>query len=411
LTEIENPYFQEKWRFPWPIMDVMIGGKSSIDLGHLYLRDWEQATRFVICYGFNPDVPKDARFIHAVIVEAVHFIQHYLVPAELRGSVSMPDEVRNCQDVRRLLLYASDLDPENRRLQVWSCSVLRVMHTIAHIEGVTRLAEHKQAFKQIYESFNRYIQYSESGTVFFGEGQHVVELEKVEWKRQKSRESVILKLLHKPANVAETIYDIIGLRIVTKRLCDVLVVVKYLRQMYLVSFPNCNPTRARNSLLDVDRFRDNLESILQMVETGRLRSADIDHAIDKLTTPLHDGSTAMSPNNPHTSLNYRAIQLTCRQMVKTRGMHQDWIDKFRATTAKEANPDLCTKTLTRVCDLLEQWSHESLHSHSAFFPFEVQIMDKDSYHLNLSGDASHDRYKWSQIRLARRRVLSEVLKL
>jgi uncharacterized protein (TIGR04562 family) len=402
--------WKDKWRFPWPIMEVLIAGKSSIDLGHLYQASWEEATNFVRCYGYDPEDAVDAKFIHAVIVEAVHFIQHYLVPPELRESVAMPTEIRECNDARSLLLMASDLDPDQRRLQVWSCAVLRVMHTIAHIEGVTRVAGHKHAFKQVKSQFDKYIHRDADGRLFLGSGGDRVELERVEWKRQKSRESVILKLLHKPANVAETIYDIIGIRIVTKRLCDVLVVVKYLRQFYMVSFPNCNPTRARNSLIDLDRFRDNLDAIHQMLENGKLRDDDVDHAIDKMTTPYHDGQAA-SASNPHSAMNYRSVQLTCRYLVRSPDAHQEWINKIRKATEGNSEAGMCSTTMHSLCDLLERWSGENPRGNAAFFPFEVQIMDYDSFAMNQSGEASHDRYKWSQIRLARRRVLSEVLKL
>ena len=44
-----------------------------------------------------------------------------------------------------------------------------------------------------------------------------------------------------------------------------------------------------------------------------------------------------------------------------------------------------------------------------FLPFRNQIMDKDSYQQNKLGSASHDKYKQSQVRYARRRVMGKVL--
>ena len=44
-----------------------------------------------------------------------------------------------------------------------------------------------------------------------------------------------------------------------------------------------------------------------------------------------------------------------------------------------------------------------------FFPFEIQIIDQDTYQQNQLGSANHDRYKQSQIRSARRRALGAVL--
>ena len=47
----------------------------------------------------------------------------------------------------------------------------------------------------------------------------------------------------------------------------------------------------------------------------------------------------------------------------------------------------------------------------SFFPFEIQIMDKKSWEVSTVGKASHLRYKKSQLKAARRRVLNEVLPL
>jgi hypothetical protein len=48
-------------------------------------------------------------------------------------------------------------------------------------------------------------------------------------------ENIILKLLQKPGNIAENIYDVIGVRFVTQRLCDVMLVVKALQELFVIS--------------------------------------------------------------------------------------------------------------------------------------------------------------------------------
>ena len=61
-------------------------------------------------------------------------------------------------------------------------------------------------------------------------------------------------------------------------------------------------------------------------------------------------------------------------------------------------------------DLLKNWpSGKEARFDAAFFPFEVQILDATSHQHAQSGEANHDRYKSSQIRAARKRVLSQVL--
>jgi len=39
------------WKFPWPLMDVLIGGQSSIDLNELRVGSWEEATKWLEAYG------------------------------------------------------------------------------------------------------------------------------------------------------------------------------------------------------------------------------------------------------------------------------------------------------------------------------------------------------------------------
>src|SRR5690606_19031548 len=142
-----------------------------------------------------------------------------------------------------LLLFASDSSPStaNALRQAWSCAVLRVMHTISHIEGVQRLADIEAARQQVFERFSNYIRKGPDGRLALGDSKVSVPLVHLDWKVAKSRESMILKLLHKRANVAETIYDQIGVRIVTDTLAEAVLAVDFMQRMYMVTFPNCNP--------------------------------------------------------------------------------------------------------------------------------------------------------------------------
>jgi uncharacterized protein (TIGR04562 family) len=406
---MRNLITSKKWDFHWPVMEVLIAGKSSIDLSHLHVNDFAEATEFIRCYGYEPDQPDDARYMQATMIEAIHFIVKFLIPEELKTKLQIPAEIHQCEDVRKLLMFASDRDPQNLSRQLWACAILRVMHTIAHLEGVLMLADHEIAFQQIYSRFSRHIHHLEDGRVLLGEGDNLIELERVEWKKEKSRESMLLKLLHKPANVAETIYDPIGVRVITKKLSDVMIVVKFLRQLYMVSFPNCNPTRARNTLLDMQKFRDNLDSIDEMLAAGELSQEDVDEMLEKLTTPAYQGR-GMLGVNPHSSNNYRAIQITCRQLIRWPEPQLGWVPKMSEAIQNGQLPDAVAGVLRESLRLVENWAGQPVKDEAAFFPFEVQIMDASSYRSTLIGDAAHDRYKRSQLRSARRRVIGELIK-
>ena len=55
------------WQFPWPVMDVLIGGKSSIDLTELKIQSNAEASSFLRSYGYDPETPADIeRFGHVL---------------------------------------------------------------------------------------------------------------------------------------------------------------------------------------------------------------------------------------------------------------------------------------------------------------------------------------------------------
>ncbi len=394
------------WAFNWGIMDVLIGGKSSIDLQELRVRSWQDATEFLRYYGYDPELPTDARKIHMIICEAWNFIEQYLMPYEWSRGKQPPAHLLYTHDARDIILAASDLRPEVASTQAWACAVLRVMHTIAHLDGVTKYADIEAARTQIMNRFLKFAFRDQDGKLRFGDRQTSVVLDRIEWKLRKSRESIILKLLHKKANVAETIYDLLGIRIITKRLADVMVVVKFLRDFHIVTFPNCNPSRARNSLIDVESFKHNVDMLREMLEDGRIKPQEFSNILQGLTKPLsmiQSGTAA----NPHTAKGYRAVQLTCRQLIRYPNPALRWQDKLKRHLADHS----LSEQSRQICDEILQFaaSEPAEQDLEGFFPFELQVMDETSAAQNSIGEASHDRYKQSQVKAARRRVLTRVL--
>ncbi|RZA24998.1 MAG: TIGR04552 family protein [Proteobacteria bacterium] len=391
------------WSFNWGAMEVLIGGKSSIDLTELEIRDRTDATEFLRYYGYDPENPVDAKKMHSVICESWNFIEKYLMPAEWSAGRRPPDDLLMADDARDILLAASDRRAEGALRQAWACAVLRVMHTLAHIDGVAKFADVEAARTQIMNRFLKYIFRNTDGQLCFGSREISVQLDRIEWKLRKSRESILLKLLHKKANVAETIYDLLGMRIITKNLSDVMVVVKFLREFHMVSFPNCNPSRARNSLIDVEGFKHNVDMLREMLEEGRIQPHEFTNILLGLTKPISLGNHA----NPHSAKDYRAVQLTCRQLIRYPNPNLQWQEKMSRYVGDARGTELMQK----VCQEILLLSNTDEKMIEGFFPFELQVMDEESAASNAIGDASHDRYKQSQVKAARRRVLHRVLTL
>jgi uncharacterized protein (TIGR04562 family) len=239
-----------------------------------------------------------------------------------------------------------------------------------------------------------------------------VPLVHLEWKVQKSRESMILKLLHKRANVAETIYDQLGVRIVTHTLADAVLAVDMIQRNYMVTFPNCNPSRARNSMFDFESFKQQHSALYAQLVAGTISAEDFMTEVENIKAPVEEDEKS----NPHSSLNYRALQFTCRQLIRWPNPILSWMPRLKDAMSSYAdNPAAIpqiNKVLKSLTVAIEGWHGVAEHMQlSAFFPFEVQIMDQESYRVNKFGDASHDKYKRLQSRTARRRVLSRVLEL
>ena len=182
-----------------------------------------------------------------------------------------------------------------------------------------------------------------------------------------------------------------------------MVVVKFLREFHMVSFPNCNPARARNSLIDIEGFKHNVDMLREMLEEGRIQPHEFTNILQGLTKPISLGTHS----NPHTAKDYRAVQLTCRQLIRYPNPSLQWQEKMGRFIEEKKGSDLMQAVCKDV--LLMAASEEKVID--GFFPFELQVMDEESAAQNSIGEASHDRYKQSQVKAARRRVLHRVLTL
>ena len=405
MTADSKKKLLDAWTFSWPVMNVLIGGRSSIDLPEIQISDRDEATAFVKSYGYDPEKTYDARLMHATICESLSFIERWLMPKEWKKGLTPPEEVLLCRDPRDLLLWACDRRPEATARRIWSCAVLRVMHTIAHIEGAFRYSDIDVARDEIVARFHAIAAYDERGDTWIQHGEHRIKVHKMDWKTQKSRESVLLKLLHKRANVAETIYDMLGLRIVTDHQSDVMQVVKILYKSHVISFPNAIPSRSRNSIIDADAFRARLDQLRGEFMTGQLSDEKFAALLDALDVPPPQDDK----ENLHSGFDYRAIQMTCRQLIRTPRPITVLRKSLQAEIDTKQRTEGSSRHIEELVSVLRNIARLSGDDEFSFFPFEIQVMDKHSWEINTTGKASHSRYKKSQLKAARRRVLNEIL--
>ena len=398
------------FRFPWSSMDVLVGGTSAIDLEQLHFNSLKEAGEFVSQYGFDLKKPSDKKRVQALIIESLAFLEKYLMPNEWAKGLMPPNEVLLCDDPRQLLLWASGVDCKSDEWRAWSCAILRVLHTLVHIDGVWALTDTRTAYRQIRSRFQQFL-FKKGNELFLGDQSKFLAIEKIEWKPQKSRVSILMKLLHKPANVAETIYDLFGVRIITKSTLDIMVCLKFLRDFHLIAYPNCIPSRSRNSVVDFDCFKKSCDELQELYSKNKINEEGF---IKELQKCVDMSLLKVKTKNPHSAISYRSIQLTCRQMIRQKNNWVDW-ESLLVDLTKHYD-DLDDQKLSGlVKSMREVLKNSPTYTRTGdtlgFFPFEVQIMDLEGFREAKFGDASHVHYKKSQFRAARRRVLSGVLKL
>jgi uncharacterized protein (TIGR04562 family) len=398
---------KNKYDFSWEVLDVIISGRSSIDSPTGFqIQNFDEATRFVESYGYDPTDPIQAAEIQGNYQEALNFVRkNFLQPDNPEGlKLDCPRKILELTDMRDLLLMGSGNYPgqttetSGQILRGWACSLLKVMHTIAHIDKDLRSSHFSDIQKQIFDRFYKIVHRDAEERLFLGDDASRVELVAFETKPKKSRDSIIVKLLHKPENVAEDIFDRVGMRFVTKTRLGAIQVVKYLKDKMIVMPPNIKPSRSRNTLVDLEYFRSGLHASLLKVGRGEIDEPTLISELEQAAQPPR-----VNPDNPHTSEFYRSIQFTGRQLIKLTNPLYDQLKELKALTkGKPADTDL-TKAVERV-DM--KYIQREVRF---FYPFEVQVVDEKSNEENERGRSAHSEYKRAQVQTALRRVMGSLV--
>jgi len=397
---------RQKYEFSWDDLDVIVGGKSAIDSTQGFsVRGRDEADQYLRSYGGDLENPIDRAVAMGNFQESLSFIRrNFLKPDNPDGiRCEVPRKITELTDIRDLFLLASQGPdgPQASYLRSFACSILKVMHTVAHIDQDLRTPYFADIQKQILDRYYRAIHRDEDGRLFLGDRPDDplrVDLEAFETKPKKTRESTLLKLLHKPENVAEDIFDRVGIRFVTKTRLDALRVVKFLKDRWLVTPSNIKPSRSRNTMVDIDDFRTQMQEVLAMSDRGEL---DESAAREKLEGAAHPASAPR--DNRFSSEHYRAIQFTARQVI--RWVHPLY-DDFRELKRESKSGNLPEN----VQRLLDRMDLKFLQREVKFFyPYEVQIMDHEGFEESERGRSAHSEYKRAQVQAAMRRVLGPLV--
>ena len=395
---------EQKWTIGERVLDVLISGTSFLDSKDGFLgsfRNTESAEQFLEAYGFDLQDPIERAELHGTLQEALRFIRTYfLKPQNPNGlALDIPKKFFDINDVTELLLLAGSA--QQNELRRWACAVLKVVHTISHIDRDMRTHYFSDIQMQILDRFYRYLHRDEANLLYMGRSADDplrVNLVEFQVKPKKARDSTLMKLLHKPGSVAEELFDTVGVRIVTKSRVDSIRAIQFLESVNVVVPANIKPSRSRNTLVNISDFREVLKTKLPHLYSGEITEADFESALER-TAEINPATG----ENPFSSEHYRAIQFTCRQLIKIKNPLSENIRTL--------------KTLTRGVDLgpeissaIERVDQKYIQRVTRFFyPYEIQVMDEHSHIENEKGRSAHAHYKMAQQMAAMNRVMGSLV--
>ncbi len=382
----------EKLDFHWNALRGALEGVSALDFRNLGIRTKAQAKNFLLSYGYDVEDLQMKEEIWRVYFEALSYIRTEL----LEEGEKVPEQffVRGAVNEIQKLLMDTSLDDERGK---WACALLRVMHIISHTDNDIRLGQFSAARDQIFSRFDQFVKRIPGRKFLFSTGEKSIPLLRYYKKLRKERASLLTKMLAKTTATPERIYDNVGFRFVTESRFDCYRLLNMMLEAGAVSAPNILPLRSVNTLIPYDVLHREIESLRTQLMAGEISLQDVGLRIKQIE------NESLVPRaqhrNPFSSPWYRSIQFTSRQLIHAPNPAYATIEEMR----KRLKDFPEAEHLAREVPVMVQ---EKI---SFFYPFEVQIIDKESYIETLVGRSRHREYKSKQRLIARNRVLRDLV--
>ncbi len=403
---MSRPEYLKNYTFDWELFDVVVGGKSALDtkflISQIYNQD--QVTAFLRGYGLDPNDPISRAELFGNFQEAMQFIKRYFLKEGSADGLDLtiPSRLYTIVDVRDLFLMAAGSSEYEQEEKIWAEIILKIMHTILHVDKDLRSNYFSVIQTQIFDRYYRYLHRDAENNLFLKFEDNLIPLVDFETKSKKTRDSVIIKLLHKAENVAEELFDRVGIRIVTKTKFDCLRVVKFLIEQNIVVPHNIKPSRSVNTIIDLGKFRQKYKNVLKMSLRNDLSEDRFLAAINRELTECGFETEGPSDRNDHTNSRYRSIQFTSRQLIRYKNPFLKEFMDIRKSAKEESESELASKILALDSSLIAR-------DIRFFYPYEIQVVDEESHLENTQGEASHQEYKRAQKNSAMNRVFGELL--
>ncbi len=405
----ERPSFLSEYGFNWETLDVVCSGKSSLDATNYLteLHDKNQVANFLYGYGFDITDPVESAELFGIFQEAVQFIKRYFLkegnPEGL--DLKVPNYLFTITNISDLFLAATGHSTVKLKTeeQLWAGVVLKVMHTLLHTDKDLRYRYYSTIQQQIFDRFYKFIHRDESNHLYLkNETGTSIPLFDFQTKAKKTRDSIVIKLLHKQENVAEELFDRIGVRIITHNKLDALRVIKFLHRNHVIMINNIKPSRSQNTLVDLSLLRKKMFTLYKETIRKRLPEQEFYQRLNSLIDNCIPSK--LTHDNQHTLEEYRAIHFTGRQLIKYRNPFMTSFNEVRKQALKDKQNPLSQS-------LLHLDTSPISRDVRFFYPFEVQITDQESHGKNTQGEASHAEYKKSQLKSAMKRIFRPIIEL
>ena len=349
-----------------PIMiESLVGGVSSLVIPRLNIQSIKQGREFVRAYGYDLDDEGDVERLWGYHRRAVTYIQTELME-EGEDFPSVLSDPAELNDLCYLLIYASTKDAKAGSIQKWACATLKVIHVLVHLDNDLFTKFSTDIQEQIMKPIQAHIYEDPIRGATLGKPSsgECIALKKFALKPFKRSDSSVTKLLAKPDAVVFTLLDKMGVRFITKHLFDAFRVMRYLLQNNLISFPHNIPDQSNNTLYPANIFMEVMETLTQGSE---FKPDQVDELLHAKLKEASERAEYNLKENKFSGANYKFLKFITRRLIRVK---------------TDEGSEL-----------------------SFFYPFEIQIMDYETYLDSLSGETSHEEYKARQKNKARSRVL------
>lgn len=390
---------EDYWAMPWADFEVALGVRNPLLLRTFNFSTRERAGAFLRSCGFDVGKADHCMAFEQFYCEAMFHIRHALMSFEERQRFPVPARLLYLSDPRDLFVMASDRNPRRRYQRLWACTLIKVFFALTTLEFSDKLRDIDEARNQIFGKIRSLLKQESDGSSTISWAGISVNLHAIDWKDAKTRQSIVLKLLHKPESAADEVFDYLGVRFVVRKPGDLPLLLKILVLSDIIIPNNVLAVRTRNTLFNWRKAKRSCDILYSLSSMDRMEPEEMEQSLHKVPWTMGMRDEVPKAKNPFSSSEYRSLQLTVRHLVRIANPSRQVVDSLVNQLKHYRSMDGEESTLT---DLVPAET-------AKYFPIEIQVMDASAYDVSRFGAASHEQYKAAQIKVVRDRVLGSLL--